>query len=242
MRSSNSLSNTHLSAYTLGKHVDWKKFAGDEKFFLVGLKSICALQHIARLFVTVVASLMSEFQAKRSRFVGLRFARNAYPVWHIGRCLCCWCVWARMKHSTGYFGLMVCCHEWHSVWTSGWFENFCHVLAQQMSVSYAINHSKLPLACVTLMCCRTLTSYHTHLKGVDRKISWETKTWIWAHSKLFVCYKTQYICCARLWKVWGADFKDTAFTFHMFFRDEKMYVPFYAVDAVNAVRNACVGM
>ncbi len=88
-----------------------------------------------------------------------------------------------------------------------WFEIFCHLQDYGMSVTSPVGRMRVLRAYVVLICCQTLSSPAGMFTWKNNEVdwnyfAWNKYFWIWTRSKLFVCYKTQHICCARLWKVW----------------------------------------
>jgi hypothetical protein len=118
----------------------------------------------------------------------------------------------------------------------------CARKVTQVSVSSQISRPKYPPAFLTLICCCTLTRWHTQL---EKNILTEKFRAKW-NSKFFAieayfctANRTQQICCARLWTVQRADFQNKTVTFLSFCQLPNTFLSF-STQWLLSVLLACV--
>jgi hypothetical protein len=119
-------SQAHMTEYFLEN--SWlKKFCGKWRLWVFAFRTyMCVAEHALSVGRDCGWSAERTNKTKRSRFIGFFGLRNACSVRHCGCCQC-WDVSAGIKHWIDCSDLLVCCHEWQSVWTNGWFGIFCRV-------------------------------------------------------------------------------------------------------------------
>jgi hypothetical protein len=94
--------------------------------------------------------------------------------------------------------------------------------------------------CSTNWFSYTHTLVDTHENKLTEKFRVEIENF-WFFGFKFVYYRTQQICCTRLWRVWRTDFQNITLTFHWFELRSKMRILFDMVDVVCAVDICALG-
>ncbi len=105
-----------------GKHVWLKNFARNENFWIFALENIHMSQSMTHLLQAVIDGHGSGFSEQDVHVSLFRLCSKNPFVRHGVWCQCCWHVCSGTNRYTAYSLSLVCCHQWHSVWTNAWLK------------------------------------------------------------------------------------------------------------------------